>query len=366
MKKAVLIIAALVIFTGVAFSQATIGAWGRGVFCVLGGGMEGEEILIAEHASWGWSTRVGVTISATSDNVGFQLDFNGDGGGIGAGDQQKIWVKPIDMLTVTIGRSYDDTLRGNACFGAWDWLRYNVIDGEDAIFSRVGITGQSNIEIALAPAEGAYVFAATNGILGGDAEVSGMEAATKAQFGLGYTISGIGQIRLQYVGEAKYGKPDSGYVNAAFKLTMVEGLLVDLGGFVWTEEDQKTADMKFAVYAKYGMDALTIHVYGDITLFNSDLDLDPAFTIAGGLDYNLEGGLSVNADVRYKSENAYDFDNTMISGMVGLKMGFSNGLIGLGVEVTTGNFASGNNPAVPKENPDDVAFAVPIRLEYWF
>jgi len=366
MKKAVLFIAALVFFCSFGFAQASVGAWGRGIVSVAGGG---DDILMSEHASWGWNTRVGMTISGTSDNVGFQADFNVDGAGVGAGDQQKIWVKPIDMLTITIGRSFDDTLRGNAVFGAWDWLRYDVIDGEDAIFGRVGITGQSNIEIALAPAEGAYIFAATNQILGGDAEILAQAAMAYAQIGAGYTIEGIGQIRLQYVGETSYRAASSGYIEGAFKLTMVEGLVVDLGGKYWMECPDQTSNMaKAALYISYSMDALTIHAYGDLMMYDEDTHVgdDLGLGFALGVDYSLEGGIGINADVRYANDIKSGYNDGTISGMVGVTMGFSNGLIGIGVEITTGNFVSGDNPMVAKPAPEDMAFAIPIRLEYWF
>jgi hypothetical protein len=369
MKKAVLLIAALLVFGSFAFGQATVGAWGRGLFTVYGGGGEDSDILVQDLVSWGNPPRIGMTISGTSDNVGFQADFNVDNNTLAAGDNQKIWVKPFDMLTVQIGQFFDDTLRGNAVFGAWNWLRYDKIDGEDAIFARVWNTAApwtgSNFEIALTPTEGAYIFAAMSQILGSAQTIE--SAMAVGQYGAGYTIEGIGQIRVQYVGEATYVKASSGYINAAFKLTMIDGLTVDLGVDYWMEcPDQTDQQFKAALYASYVMDALTIHVYGDVLMYDADAHAgdDLAFTGALGIDYSLEGGIGVNADFRYKNDVATGMDYTdgMIAGMVGVTKGFSNGLIGVGIEITTGNFAGGPT----KTDASAMVFAVPIRLEYWF
>jgi len=374
MKKAVLLIAALVIFGSFAFGQATVGAWGRGLFTVLGGGGDNTDILAGDLVSWGGAPRIGMTISGTSDNVGFQADFNVDNNGVAAGDNQKIWVKPFDMLTIQIGQFFDDTLRGNAVFGAWNWLRYatnnglvgnypNSMDGEDSIFVRVWNTNAnylgSNFEIAVTPVEGAYIYAAMSQILSSRMSIEAVAAL--GQYGAGYTIEGIGQIRVQYVGEKSFTAitPSSGYINAAFKLTMIEGLTVDLGVFYPTEQDQKSYDIKAALYASYVMDALTIHVYADMI---SAKDTDLAFGGALGIDYSLEGGIGINADFRYDNDIKSGSNDGTVSGMIGVTKGFSNGLVGLGIEITTGNFAGGPT----KTDASAMVFAVPIRLEYWF
>lgn len=373
MKKAVFVIAALVVFTSFTFAQASVGAWGRGIFVPAAGG---EDMVMDTQASWGGAPRIGVTISGSSDNVGFQLDFNGDNDGIGAGDQQKIWVKLFDMLTISVGRVLDDTLRGNAVFGAWNWVRYDVIDGEDAIFVRVRdqVTTYhgSNVVIALAPVEGAYIFASWYNILGVTALIE--DNLPLGQFGGGYTIEGIGQIRVQYLGLPTVIDEDWGIINAAFKLTMVEGLVIDIGGGIPTDSDQAGGlTAVIALYASYAMDALTIHVYGDVSLYDEDLvgeDYTLGFTIAGGVDYSMEGGIGINADIRYKNDVATGYGVTpggyedgTISGMVGVTMGFSNGLVGIGLELSTGNFAG---LGIVKADASDMVICVPIRLEYWF
>jgi len=399
MKKALLIMAALVLIAGIAFADdaagVKIGAWGRGIFVPV---MGGDDLLSATHASWGWNPRVGMTITGTSPNVGFQVDFNGDGGGVGAGDQQKIWVKPISMLTVQIGNIYDDTLRGNAGdYGMWNWLRSTTMTGEDVVFERVGIANLSgqdkaNFEVALAPVDGAYIFAAAKGILGKSEATKYL--ASLGQYGAGYTIPNIGVVRAQYIGEVdKNSLVDPfGIFNVAFKVTAVPNLTLDVGGKVPTDAKAAGVTAIAACAAKYSMDALTLNAMGSFIIFESDtadmLDLIDYSTIgieAGiGASYNLGNNLAVEGEFRYQNDSStiygamkaavtsgtldmsQVYEDGVISGMLGLTMGFSNGLIGAGIEITSGNFVGASSLDIAKSAQNDIVWAIPVRLEYWF
>jgi hypothetical protein len=397
MKKAVLILAALVLIASVAFGDAgiKIGAWGRGLFIPA---MAGADTMAQAACSWAWNPRVGFNITGTSDNVGVSADFNFDGGGVAAGDNQKIWVKPIDMLTLTIGRFYDDTLRGSASFGMWNWLRMATMNGDGAIFSRVGEAAQKNFEISLAPVEGLYIFVSFGGILGGGSPSVLTEDMFKTgQYGAGYTIAGIGMIRAQFLGEGENAAGDmQGTIEGAFKLTAGPGLTVDLGVALPMDSDAAGYTFRAALFASYALDALTINAEGSMRMLSTD---DVAFEIGVGVDYAIGGGISVGADVRYLNEfqgatklssatdatsevdldplsatylqNIYvpataDVYEAYPDGQIGIaiyvSMGFSNGLVGIGFEGTTGNFAS----VLAKDAYDDFAWALPIRLEYWF
>jgi hypothetical protein len=376
MKKAVLIILALAIIAGLAFAEEAagikVGAWGRAIF-VPAMGADGEATS-ALMTSWGpGGARIGMTISGSSENVGFQVDFNGDNGTINAGDQQKIWVKPISMLTVQAGRIFDDTLRGNGTFGAWDWLRYSVIDGEDLTFVRVGLSGggpQANFEVSIAPVEGAYIFAAL-----GRNDLMTPPHLTKdvfmqeGQYGAGYTIANIGTIRAQYITMPTAIDENWGLLNAAFKVTALPGLMVDLGGAIPTDSEQAGGlTAMVALYANYTMAALTAHVLGTLTMYDEDISgiADPAMSAGVGIDYNLDGGIGINADFRWANDIKSGLTDGMIGGMIGVKKGFSNGLIGIALEITTAYFADWTGALLDKTDPAAMAWAIPIRLEYWF
>ncbi|HEQ72603.1 MAG TPA: hypothetical protein ENN69_08955 [Spirochaetia bacterium] len=377
MKKAVLLVAALLVCSSFAFAEVNIGAWGRGFFVVTGAD---EDIQAITMATWGpGNVRVGASFSGTSDNVGFQADVKFDGANVEINDVAKIWVKMFDMLTIQVGRIWDDTLRGNGAYGMWNWVRVQaglaprvMMDGEDLVFARIGFDPTSmltnmdgktvNFEVSLAPVEGLYIFAA----LGRDGTLPAgsllLEDCFKnGQYGAGYTIADIGMIRAQYIGAG-----DDGLMQVAFKLTAVPGLTVDLGGTIPTDADVFGFDTKIGLYASYALDALTIHTADSIAMYDGDF----AFGIGVGVDYNIGDGLALNADVRYLNDNRSGYEDGMFAGMIGITMGFSNGLIGIAFEGTTGYFAdwngAGSTTVVNKAEADAFAWAIPIRLEYWF
>lgn len=370
MKKAVLILAALVVFSSFAFADVTIGAWGRGLYVPAMSGGNGTVIQTTDRVSWGGVPRIGVTLAGKSDNVGFQIDMSCDGAGvISQQDQQKIWVKLFNMLTISVGRIFDDTLRGNAAFGAWNWLRFNGMNGEDLIFMRVGQSGggpQANMEISLAPVEGLYIYAATRNILGASERIEYNLA--NGQYGAGYTINGIGMIRAQYVGLTAGNGFSTGIAQAAFKLTAVPGLTVDVGASIplmtGTAAGTEVNTFSAALYASYALDTLTISLEGSIDIRKAT-GVDPAFEVGLGVDYGLAGGLGIGLDVRYQNNTRAGLATTA-SGALGVladfTMGFSNGVFGIGVEV--GSIGIAGVDAYAGSN--NIAWAVPIKLEYWF
>lgn len=84
MKKALkmLLVSALVatLFSSVAMAEVNIGAWGRGMFVPASGPVgEDGDMVPFDSTSWGGPTRIGMTLSGTSDNVGFRADVRADG-----------------------------------------------------------------------------------------------------------------------------------------------------------------------------------------------------------------------------------------------------------------------------------------------
>jgi len=360
MKKAVvlgMILLALGTLVYAADAGVKVTGWGRGLFSIMGG--EDTEVAVSE--SWGPnSARVGVSVIGTSDNVGFQVDIDTDIGDPVKGDQQKIWVKPFDMLTLQIGRIYDDTLRGSGSFGAWNWLRYGNMSGDDLVFGRVGVFGQVNFEAAIAPTENLYVFAA----LGGNktdlyaTDQTAQNAFHGGQFGAGYTITGIGVARVQYIGSAS-GLHETEWINAAFKLTAVPNLTVDAGLYYAMKPDSSLVDEAIGLAVDYtAMDALVLHAMANLGL---DADIDMRMEFGVGADYTVdkEAGIGINADLRYMNDIASNNPDGQIGFLLGVFKSFANGEVGVGVEVqTTGAFKSGPASAAG----DALVWAIPVKL----
>jgi hypothetical protein len=392
MKKLLLIVALLTISLTFTFAQATVGGWGRGIFVPLI--IADGDPTAASLVSWGpGGTRMGFTVSGKSDNVGVQMDVIVDNGAVGVGDQQKIWVKPIEMLTLSAGRIYDDVLRGSASFVAYDFLRYDNMVGDGLIFGRVGEAGQVNFEVALTPVDGAFIFVAFGGNGGLDLQnwmwTPGITEVTAemfktGQYGAGYDIPGIGLIRAQLMGmpSAKLlaemaGLPTTGLdsdfwgvAQAAFKLTMIENLLVDIGATFPTNSDNAGGmQVAAALYAKYIMNTITIHLEGDLAMFDEAVvgsDNTLAFGAALAAEYGLEGGISIQGDVRYRNKTATGYEDGEFCAGAFVKISYSNGIFGVGAQVTNGNFANWGSALVDKTDPAAMVFAIPIRLEYWF
>ena len=361
MKKAVvlgMILLALGTLVYAADAGVKVTGWGRGLFAIYGG--EDTEAAVSE--SWGPnSARVGISVIGTSDNVGFQVDIDTNTGAPVAGDQQKIWVKPFDMVTLQVGRIYDDTLRGSGNFGAWNWLRYNAMAGDDLVFGRVGKNGEVNFEIAVAPTDAVYAYAAMGG--NGTDLMAANETAQNVfgggQFGAGYTITGIGVARVQYIGSPS-GSHETQWINGAFKLTAVPNLTVDAGlYFALKSDDITNYDELIGVAADYtAMDALVLHAMGQ---FGLDKDLDTSLQFGAGADYTIdkEAGVGVNADIRYLNDAASGNPDGQIGFLLGVFKTFANGEVGVGVEVqTTGAFAGGPATAAG----DKLVWAIPVKL----
>ena len=154
MKKIVGTIAAIALAASSAFAGVNVGmGFNRGFFVPFAGA-DGE-MYTGISTSWGAEPRVGVSFSAASEQVGVVADVKFDGGNVAVNDNAYIWVKPVEWFKMNIGQSFDDTLRGNACFGSWDWLRPGNILGEDLIFTRVC---NNPLGGAYAPLQGAILM----------------------------------------------------------------------------------------------------------------------------------------------------------------------------------------------------------------
>lgn len=406
MKKVLkmLLVSALVatLFSSVALAEVNIGAWGRALFAPVA--EEGGEIGPARGTSWGGDQRIGFTVAGNSDNIGFQVDFHSDANN-NHGDQRFVWAKPMDMIKLSVGyRVFMDKYRGNSTFGSWNWMRPTGVEGEDNIFQRVGINDGAILEIT--PIAGLGIFAGfgdtreewrdngaggpgTLGVDGtytttdadGDGNADGGDPMTTAnmislgQYGAGYDIAGVGTIRAQYIGRRDVASDtDYGIINAAVKIDKImPAPYADLGFFTSTDSDMANnswnSNTAVAAYVKYAMAPMTIHFLADITLDKQEFggtadDKVMAMHIGVGLGYDLGNGMGAEVDVRYNDENQAQIKDGAISAMAGVTQGFSNGLFGAAFQMTTQGSLNGldnKDGAV-----DDMQWALPIRVEYWF
>ena len=452
MKKFIIISLITVMVAGTAFAADGIffNAWGRGAFSPLtlqtapkayGDAVKdaaGDDVKGAVYggagASWGADKiRVDFRFNGAADFVGFQIHSNTESGNLGEGDNgYHIWAKPFesDILKLTVGRFLDDTLRGK--IGNLDGGFSNFVLGcgiweEDPIFARFATwDGTKNhpdhsyahngFMISSAPIEGLFIGLMVDGSM--YANWAGAGSGTKAadmyrymQIGAGYEIDGIGHIRAQFIGgflgkyddkkiEDKFWKkdfelPDEGKparIEAAFALTAVENLLVDLGLKFWLPVEFSDDHVKFNngieahLGAQFNMDALGIgarvdtsglgsYAGGRATEGDNTKNVDPltigirvvptyaldAFTIGADIGFGITaGGKAANGDKIEASSVGLGFGAFVMKGL-------GNGLVKAGVSFTLPSIDKVKIGDETKSGANGHGYLqIPIILEYAF
>jgi hypothetical protein len=318
MKKFVIFTLIIAMAAGAAFAQTangiSVNAWGRGAFvplAVVGAPQAGGETVklgaddypstnfAGVGPSWGWggAVRTDFRVNGNADFVGFQFQWT-EGGLDG---NQHIWVKPFssDIVKLTAGRFEVDNLRGkiNTDTGFEDFAVPAKMD-EDAIFNRFK-SGDAGFLLSSEPVDGLFIGLKVEGALGAwiaDDDIRGplsghvgsgsklMDTYRFLQLGFGYDIADVGHLRAQWVG-GWFGTIDGekvaedmdekllydngpspgspARIEAAFALTAVQNLLVDLGLKFWLPFEYKDG-MKYSngidvnVGARFRADAFQI------------------------------------------------------------------------------------------------------------
>ena len=459
MKKLIAISVVFALIAGAAFAQTangiSVNAWGRGAFAPLvnvgapkaGGEVqkdeEGNELKSSNYSgastSWGWNNnwiRTDFRVNGNAEFIGFQVQVSEtNSGGIGVCDNAFIWAKPFsnDILKLTVGHFYEDTLRGKVDTDTgFENFVLNPMDGckiftrfqashSDGVF--VHSNGPSGYMLSSAPVDGLFIGLLVNGGLftggtpGGDDATKLIDAFRFMQFGFGYDIPDIGLLRAQWLG-GWFGKitadklkdqgdkynvgpgdypgwynPEDGWmtpgdsnyvwklarIEAAFALTAIQNLTLDLGFKFWLpvtfEDDSKKSNgLDVALGARFRADAFQIvgHIVSNFASYyhtSSDdksgngLSLAVNLLPSYDLDFGTIGasiGLKVGGKAKDGKGEAIDDTNTMQVGFGAyVKKGLGSGSVQAGLAYTlapsTGGKANGSN-----------IFSIPIILEYAF
>ena len=398
MKKTLIAVAAAAALTATsAFAEITFGAWLRTLTAPVAS--NGEDTVVGTANSWGWGARTArIDINGVSEDgkAGFAMNvFNDMSMDISAGDRAVLWVKPVDMIKISVGKydSPDNGLRGDFCYGSWNWLRpYNWgFDGEGLTFDGIWRKGMM---IEADPIEGLHAFVV---IPMEDANADSYykkaeDTYRNVQIGFGYAIDGVGKLKAQYIGDDSYttdaeGDRDetatTGQIGVAFDITAIENLYVTVGArfgiadkdlVVITRDDHNYLKMAFTAGASYQVsDAMKFSVdggykqYQNKTLGKKGDEKDNEFFVGAGVDYTIMDGLNLAADVRYKNIGyGKEGDDGAISFLVGVnKSVSSNGSLGIGFQGATngcGFVQSGGKGLVANE-ADDFVWAIPVSID---
>ena len=395
MKKTLIAVAAAAALTATsAFAEITFGAWLRTLTAPVAS--NGEGTVVGTANSWGWGARTArININGTSEDgkAGFVMGvFNDMSMDISAGDRAVLWVKPVDMIKISVGKydSPDNGLRGDFCYGSWNWLRpYNWgFDGEGLTFDGIWRKGMM---IEADPIEGLHAFVV---IPMEDANADSYykkaeDTYRNVQIGFGYAIDGVGKLKAQYIGDDSYttdaeGDRDetktTGQIGVAFDLNAVENLYVTVGARFGIADKDYAPDylkMAFTAGASYQVsDAMKFSVdggykqYQDKTVGKDDDKKDNEFFVGAGVDYTIMDGLNLAADVRYKNIGyGKEGDDGAISFLVGVnKSVSSNGSLGIGFQGATNGcgFVQSDRKGLVANEADDFVWAIPVSVSVWF
>jgi len=375
MKRFLVLLLVAVMAVPALFADVTVGGWGRIILEVKGDDTDGSDVVMDMSPNWnlvGGRTRF--QIAGSSDQIGFNIDVDVDYLGtwesydLNAAENASIWIKPIDMIKIQVGSFQIDTLRGK--FGATanaasSGKNFGGGDFEDWIFPRTRLG--HGVAIHATPVDGLNIILAHEYEFGVDqaaldaADLLGIsinggfpvdETLKSLSIAAGYTIEGIGMIRAGYFGSQNVidavkgvAGEDGGTIVAAFNLTAVEGLNVDLGGNIYVGDGER--DPMIALGVSYQiMDALSATLISQISL-NSD---DPLM-VGVRAAYSL-GAVSINLEVNAKILE----DANQISVYPFARMGLGNGYTSAGfrldLDMTT--------------NAEVTKWALPVAFEYWF
>jgi hypothetical protein len=396
MKKFIVFLVVFALFGTALFAQEAAGVrvtgWGRTIFEPLKiVDPETGDTQVGATNGYGWykGAAAGVSFTGSADKVGFTVDYRATLGGTNwvVSDNAYIWMKPVDILTIGAGKfvgAADFGLRGK--IGQFDNGGISGLLGvglgdEDTIFQRFKPYNNSAGIIVLQPVDGLVIGGVVNvDVVNVDIDE---DAYKKLQLAAGYTIPNIGLFRVQFLG----GLQDGGYslaginygtsnrIQAAFALTAVEGLTLDIGariplGYTVDKVDIQDAIL-VAVGANYKAGDLVIGARVDTKLLQSYTVNDVKY--ASGLDigaliepkYTL-GDVLLGADigVQYTGQNQIDGNAQDNTG--GLKLGLA---AWFGLNLGKGSARIGAAAKIPTEysgKTTNLEVSLPISITYSF
>ncbi|MDR1218021.1 MAG: hypothetical protein LBK73_00235 [Treponema sp.] len=379
MKKFFIALLALALVAGNLFAEFSVGAWGRATFVPLRTYIDGNDdnankTGAATEVGWGDLPNFAVQFSLSGEKIGFISNF--DFAVPGRDGNLYAWWKPNDIFKLDIGWVRWDVLRGPDIFESFQNPKYtgSGIDLPDLVFNRFTtadwyIGGKPGAVLEITPIANLYIGAAiATGPAGSDGPKSDppgnyiaaeIEDVYKdSQYAVGYNIDGIGLVRAGYFGKANNGVGDQ-VIQGAFKLTAVDGLLIDLGVGYGLEENR---DNQNTISVGLGVQFAT-DLFGVVAGVGAWLGGDGEK--AGGEYPKLEISLNpyaplsfatIGLGVAYGLELGKD-DSSHIGFDVYILKSVGGGEIKAGV-------AAQIYPGAPDASKQNIIIAVPIQLTY--
>lgn len=366
MKKIVAIVTGFALFAGTATAEG-IGfrMWGRSVWDVASN--SDNEIKTGMIQSWGdIAPRIGVGMHGNAGNIGFVMDLAVDGAKrLSIGENAHIWVTPAECVRLAAGHMNLHELRGDACFGMWNWYRLGAVrKTSQEGWTFPGIFDTDGVNIILYPTAGLTMGAAI--------PLAGLGQNTKAatlaetygraaKYGMAYSVAGIGTVKTGISTAPLKRSDDDVTLYAALDLTAMKNLYASVGAEIPTDG----REIKANAYGRYRADAMTLHAIVGTKFNSADKKKDDysgfGITFGAGADYNFENGSGIFADIRYANNIYYSAtsagEKDALTFGFGAHKGFSGGKFGIAFEGTT-NGGFYNNEAF--------GWGIPVVFECMF
>ncbi len=359
---AVLVVVALVM-TG-AFAQISFGGYGQNVLGVKGGAGEDDASTFTQ-AGWGGIPRYGFTIAGNSDNIGFVVEMKADDGSVVVNEKSYIWWKANDVFKVNFGKVQCDALRGKI----GDWAEFRGVMGgmsnNDSIFTR--FWPQTGAMLEVTPVDGLFIGASFNaeaynnwgGPGANDVVASAKDMILDTlQVGAGYSLDGIGHMRVQYLGKkvagdgsASWGNgSDNERIEVAYAPAFLDGVTMDFGAKI-PLGDNKQYNVAVAGGAAFNVAGVGVNTRADATFTDAGTAVDFWATPSFGLDF-----ATIGLDVKVNVASVKDADTYVGFGVAPwISKGYSNGSVKAGVAFYK---------ATAKDA--EMGWAIPVALTYWF
>ena len=392
MKKLIAVSAVAALAATALSAEITFGAWLRALAAPVAS--DGKDTVTAAGNSWGYGARTArLNVNAKSEDgtAGFSMGiYNDVSMKLEAGDEANLWIKPLDIVKVSYGKYDNNTLRGDLCYGSWNWLRPTsswIAEDEGLLMSGNGATG---LMAEITPMENLYIQALVPITT---TQTKAEDTYKNLRGGFAYTIPGTAKIKAQYIGKGEPEKAatSGGYsasdwefdaqkgtyklkdgakpadpapkkdansnctLEAEVDVLAVENLFLGVGfqynvvkdGDDYVPDVSEIKDpmakatayangkqkMKIALGTSYKVnDQLKVSASGALFTYYDDLvsrkhvAIDPRFQAGVGVDYDLGDGLAVNADVRYLSALKTDGKKVDNSDHIAFSAGIQKGV----------------------------------------
>ncbi len=409
----------MVAFAAVTFAEGiTFGGWLRCLAAPVAS--NGEDTITAAGNSWGAvprSARLNFTAVAPDGNAGFSSGIKNPADmTLESGDEANLWVKPLDIVKVSYGKYDNNTLRGDLCYGSWNWMRPNdawIAGDEGLLMSGNGDTG---LMAEVTPMDGLYIQALVPIT---EKNIKAGDTYKKLRAGFAYTVPGLVKVKGQYIGRGKgsvkvgdtiytemkdvdvtdpntFEIKDNGTIKpknktatadadgdsncdleAEIDVLAVDGLFAGVGFRYDVRKDGKEnnagdENMKVALGVSYQvMPELKVSASGAFFTFYGE-KVDPRFQAGVGVDYDLGDGLAANADFRYLSKSGTDGEKDDYTDHMAFSVGVvksvsSNGKIGVAFQGTTNSGSLATIEGLPHDGENkNFVWAIPVAIEVSF